>query len=485
MREIINTTLEQWRNQEIIALELLKVVGELRFNHSIELVLFRRHIYDCQPSKLIGMHRFASNYSEEQLNIITTLAIAQGIAGIKNLSPSKIDIGTLGLEWLEAQRKGEQLERFLDNQLSVMIGSRPKNEAQKDIVLYGFGRIGRLVARRIIETTGKGEQLRLRAIVLRPKLADHYEEAVKRAALFSSDSVHGYFGGNVEVTDNGQEMIINGNRIRLIYAGHPSEIDYTQYDIHDAMVIDNTGVWRDREGLGQHLRPGIGMVMLTAPGKGDIPNIVHGVNQSSVDFSKENIISAASCTTNAIVPVLKVVDDLMGIIKGHVETIHAYTNDQNLLDNFHKKPRRGRGAPVNMVLTSTGAASAVAKVIPGLAGKLSGNAIRVPTPNVSLAILQLSLSKSTTSEQLNKALREAALHGPLVEQIQCSSSTEYVSSDAIGMTTACVVDAPSTIVSEDGKTAIIYLWYDNEYGYTCQVVRLAKFAANVRRHAYY
>ena len=168
-----------------------------------------------------------------------------------------------------------------------------------------------------------------------------------------------------------------------------------------------------------------------------------------------------------------------------METIHAYTNDQNLLDNFHKKPRRGRGAPINMVLTSTGAASAVSKVIPSLAGKLSGNAIRVPTPNVSMAILNVSIKQSTDRESLLELLKSHAFDGELVEQIHYSNSTEYVSSNAIGMTTTSVLDAPSTIVSNDGKSLNIYLWYDNEYGYSCQVVRLAKKAAGVNRYVYY
>ncbi len=485
MRKKVNYTLEEWRNKEITALELLRIVGELRFNRSIELVLFRHNIYDTRPSQLIGLHKYSKNYGNVHLSIDTSHAIAQEISNLTDLPPAKIDIGNLGLEWSRDQALYDNLKVFISKRLSNIIGQDAMNQSQKDIVLYGFGRIGRLVARRIIETTGKGEQLRLRAIVIRPKMEDRLVEAQKRASLFDSDSVHGDFGGNIEVSQDGNELIVNGNRIKLIYAGHPSEVDYTHYEINNALVIDNTGVWRDREGLSQHLRPGIDAVMLTAPAKGDIPNIVHGVNQKSVDYASEKIISAASCTTNAIVPVLQVLEDKYGIHKGHVETIHAYTNDQNLLDNFHKKPRRGRGAPVNMVLTSTGAASAVSKVIPSLAGKLSGNAIRVPTPNVSLAILNLSLTKETDAQRLNELLREASLHGDLVEQITYSTSTEYVSSNAIGMTSACVVDAPSTIVSDDGKSVILYLWYDNEYGYTCQVVRLAKFAAKVRRHAYY
>ncbi|MEM9990953.1 MAG: glyceraldehyde-3-phosphate dehydrogenase, partial [Bacteroidota bacterium] len=341
-----------------------------------------------------------------------------------------------------------------------------------------------LAARRIIEQTGAGDQLRLKAIVIRPKMSDRYEEAKKRAALLESDSVHGDFKGTIRVAEDGSELFINGNRVQLIYAGRPSDIDYTTYGIENALVIDNTGVWRDREGLSQHLRPGVAKVVLTAPAKGDVANIVFGVNEEIAPLESETVYSAASCTTNAIVPVLKVLEDQYGIDKGHVETIHAYTNDQNLLDNFHKKPRRGRGAPVNMVLTTTGAAQAVAKVLPDLAGKLTGNAIRVPTPNVSMAILNLTLKNATNVDDLNNTLRTAARHGKLVEQIRYSESTEYVSSSSIGVTTTSVVDAPSTIVSKDGLNVNVYLWYDNEYGYTCQVVRLAKYLTKVERHTY-
>ena len=224
--------------------------------------------------------------------------------------------------------------------------------------------------------------------------------------------------------------------------------------------------------------------MLTAPGK-DISNIVHGVNQHTLNLDEEKVISAASCTTNAISPVLKVLNESFGVEKGHIETIHAYTSDQNLLDNFHKKPRRGRAAAVNMVLTSTGAASAVGKVLPELNGILTGNAVRVPTPNVSLAILNLSLKKETTVEELNELIRQKSLFSELVEQLEYSNSSEFVSTNAIGMTATSIFDAPSTIVSPDGKSATIYVWYDNEYGYTCQVVRLAKYFAGVRRKVYY
>ncbi|MEL7248349.1 MAG: glyceraldehyde-3-phosphate dehydrogenase [Bacteroidota bacterium] len=481
----VDAALDHWRQEEKQALELLRIVGELRFDRSIELVFFRRDIYDARPSTVLNFHRLAENYSDAPLQIEDSLLLAQAIHRLDAVVAARVDLGKLALEWREAKHQnGISAEAFIGDQLGHLCGVEPLHDGSRDVVLYGFGRIGRLVARRLITSTGRGEQLRLKAIVIRPKLKDRFTEASKRASLLASDSVHGEFHGMVEVSADGHELIVNGNRIQLIFAGKPADIDYRDYGINGAVLIDNTGVWRDREGLSEHLRPGIAKVLLTAPAKGDIPNIVYGVN-SPEDRPSEQIFSAASCTTNAIAPVIDVVERAFGIEQGHIETIHAYTNDQNLLDNFHKKPRRGRGAPINMVLTSTGAATAVAKVLPQLAGKLTGNAIRVPTPNVSLAVLNLSLKTETDAKSLNEALREAALYGDLVEQIQYSTSTEYVSSNAVGNTCTSVLDAPSTIVSADGKQVVLYVWYDNEYGYTCQVVRLAKHIAGARRYRYY
>ena len=479
-------SLRHWREKEKIALNLLRIVGNLRFDRSVELVFFREAIYDARPSELISLHDKAKNYHSDSVPVELSMKVAQAIDSMNHLAPSKIDIGKLSVEWLKDKSFNDDLYKFIFNKLADLQtpGATEEGEDAKDVVLYGLGRIGRLAARRIIESTGRGTQLRLKAIVVRQKMKTIGEELEKRASLLRTDSVHGDFKGVVAVDAENSELIINGNRVKVICAGKPSDIDYTKYGINDAIVIDNTGVWRNKKELSVHLRPGVSQVMLTAPG-GEIPNIVYGVNQKDLNIEKDQIFCAASCTTNAIVPPLKVLDDAFGIERGHVETIHAYTNDQNLLDNFHKKPRRGRGGPVNMVVTSTGAAKAVGKVLPHLGGNLTGNAVRVPVPDGSLAILNLTFKKATTLEKLNKALNDAAFHGELVEQLQYSTSTELASTNIVGMTAACIIDAPSTILSPDGKNAVVYAWYDNEYGYTCQVVRLAKYAAKVRRKNYY
>jgi glyceraldehyde 3-phosphate dehydrogenase len=483
IREQRESTFGDWRNKEKKALELLQITGELRFDRSIELVFFRKDIYDSRPSELLNLHTGSTTYALEPVTIEDSLAIAKALQAMPELPAAKIDLGRLTSQW-KAGSNGPELVAFLRSTLSVILESASPAPNPKDVILYGFGRIGRIAARRIISTTGRGDQLRLRAIVIRPSLEDLYLDASKRAALLMKDSVHGDFQGTVEVAPDGSELIINGNRVLLIHAKNPEDIDYTEYGINDALVIDNTGVWRDRAGLSRHLRPGVSQVLFTAPGK-DIPNIVYGVNHQEIDFANDQVFCAASCTTNAIVPIVKAVDEPFRIVRGHIETVHSYTSDQNLLDNFHKKPRRGRAAALNMVLTSTGAASAVAKVLPHLKGKLTGNSVRVPTPNVSLAIMVLTLEKPVTVAQVNEAIKQASLNGALAEQIYYSTDEEYVSTHAVGMPATSILDAPSTIVSEDGRTVTLYVWYDNEFGYTCQVVRLAKHAAMVRRPAYY
>ena len=242
-------------------------------------------------------------------------------------------------------------------------------------------------------------------------------QIVKRADLLRTDSVHGAFKGVVDIDLASQSMIVNGQRIKFIDGGNPEDIDYTQYGINDALLIDNTGAFTTKEKLSRHLKAkGVSKVLLTAPGS-EIPNIVYGINSQNLDIETNDIFSAASCTTNCIVPILHVVENKYGVEKGHVETVHSYTNDQNLLDNMHKSPRRGRSAAINMVITSTGAGKAVTKVIPSLEGKLTANAVRVPTPNVSLAILKLTLNKSTSVKDINATMRDAALHGNLINQI--------------------------------------------------------------------
>ena len=331
--------------------------------------------------------------------------------------------------------------------------------------------------------TGSGNQLRLRAIVVRGEITESVLK--KRASLLKSDSIHGDFPGTIDINIEKEALIINGTTVTIISSNNPEEIDYNSYGIDDALIIDNTGAFRDKEQLSRHLiAKGASKVLLTAPGKG-IPNIVHGVNQNAFNPDEVSIFSAASCTTNAITPVLKAIEESFGIATGHLETIHAYTNDQNLVDNMHSKYRRGRAAALNMVITETGAGKAVAKALPNLEGKLTSNAIRVPVPNGSLAILNLKLKQKTTVESVNATLKKYALEGDLVEQIKYSINNELVSSDIVGSSAPSIYDSQATLISSDSENVVLYVWYDNEYGYSHQVIRLAKYIAKVRRFTYY
>lgn len=473
--------LNEWVALEKAAIELIHVTGNLWLDKSVELILFRNQLVDRSSSEILNLHHYAENVVKKPINVNDTLMLAKEMLKL-DFAPSRIDIGRLGAEWLAEKNKYKNASEFLIDKLGAFIGKEKRVMVPRVIVLYGFGRIGRLIARELISQAGKGEQLRLRAIVTRN---NSDADIIKRADLLRSDSIHGPFPGTVIEDHENKSLIVNGHTIHMIAASDPTAVDYEQYGIHDAVLIDNTGVVRDRAGLSKHLQSkGVSKVLLTAPGKGDIPNVVFGVNEESCK-QEEKVFSAASCTTNAIVPVVKVINDTLGILSGHIETVHAYTNDQNLLDNYHKKFRRGRSAAMNMVITETGAAKAVSKVLPELEGKLTGNAVRVPIPDVSLAILNLTISKKTSKDEVNEILRDAALRGNLVEQIQYSISNELVSSDLIGNPCACIFDSPATIVSPDGKSIVLYVWYDNEYGYSRQVVRFAKYIAEVIRLKYY
>ena len=461
------------------AVTFINIISDLWYDKSIELIIFRNQLIDRNASEILNLHEYAGKFVKKPISIFDSVEIAQAIKTL-NLPPAKLDIGKLTYEF-HLEKKQTNALAFVSEKLKS--AKDQQNITPKDVVLYGFGRIGRLLARELMTRTGQGSQMRLRAIVTRGAIDQTVLE--KRASLLKYDSVHGDFPGTVVVDDKNKTLIINGTTVHMISAKGPEDIDYTSYGIQDALVIDNTGAFRDKEQLSRHLVPeGASKVLLTAPGAG-IPNIVHGVNHFENNPDTTDIFSAASCTTNAITPVLKAIEDSFGVVQGHLETIHAYTNDQNLVDNMHKKHRRGRAAALNMVITETGAGKAVTKALPSFEGKLTSNAIRVPVPNGSLAILKLELQQQTTVEKLNATLKKYALEGDLVEQIKYSLNNELVSSDIVGSSAPSIFDSNATIVAKDGKNIVIYVWYDNEYGYSHQVIRLAKHIAKVRRYTYY
>jgi glyceraldehyde 3-phosphate dehydrogenase len=467
-------------NRRKAGVEFIKLIADLWYDKSIEIVLFRNQLLDINVAQVLNLHDYAAEFVDKPISIFDSVEIVKAISTL-DLPPSKLDIGKLTYEYQHLENSYNNPKAFVIDKLKDAKNS-PKIDS-KDVVLYGFGRIGRILARELVAKVGKGDMLRLRAIVVRDKNTEVSLE--KRASLLRNDSVHGDFNGSVVADIKNNALIINGSTVFVITAQNPEEIDYTQYDINNALLIDNTGAFTTEEALKRHLSSkGIDKVLLTAPGKG-VPNIVHGVNHKDYNPDEVSIFSAASCTTNAITPILKAINDTLGIEKGHLETIHSYTNDQNLVDNMHKKYRRGRAAALNMVITETGAGSAVAKALPELEGKLTSNAIRVPVPNGSLVVVNLDVKQNTTVEEVNTIIKKYALEGELVEQIKFSVSNELVSSDIVGTAAPSIYDSKATLVAQNGTSIVLYIWYDNEFGYSHQVLRLAKYIAKVRRFFYY
>ena len=482
-RPSIDDYFGDWKQREALVQEMIPVIGRLFSKRNVGIYIYGRPLHNRSVTFIMKSHRFVRQIERNEMSEFETHPVLIALAKL-DLWHAQIDLGKLTVSFMEQlNSKGgdaQDVDAFVGTKLNYLVGiSEAPIKKPQDVVLYGFGRIGRLMARLLVERTSTPDIMRLRAIVVRPGQAGDLQ---KRASLFTSDSVHGAFQGTLRVDDENNCLIANGNVLKVIYANSPEEIDYTKYGIDDALIIDNTGKWRDKAGLSLHLQSkGAAKVLLTAPGKGDLKNIVYGINDDQMN-SDDKIVTAASCTTNAIAPVLKVVNDEFGIINGHVETVHAYTNDQNLIDNYHKGSRRGRSAVLNMVLTETGAAKAVVKAIPELEGKLTGNAIRVPIPNVSMAIMNLTLERETSKEELNEFLRNIALHSKLQDQISYTESKDAVSSDFVGTREAGIVDSNATIVN--GRSCVLYLWYDNEFGYCCQVGRMVYKMAGINLSQY-
>ena len=455
--------------------EMLPIIGALWRDCEVPTYVYGQPLHLKGPVELLKAHRQVRQILGRELSSVDTIEV---LKALRELAPRgiRVDVGKLSVQYSELNTE-QSLTAFVAEALQVVASSQgPMRPEPQDVILYGFGRVGRLLARILVERMGGGGRFRLRGIVTRPGKPG---DLAKRASLLRRDSVHGPFPGIISLDEEENAIVINGNLVPLIEAKSPDEADYAKYGIKDAILIDNTGKWRDRDGLGLHLKSGcVSKVILTAPAKGDIPNIVYGVNNHDI-LPDENILSAASCTTNAIAPVLKAVHEQFGISNGHIQTSHAYTNDQNLIDNFHSKKRRGRSAALNMVITETGAAKAVSKALPELAGKLTANAIRVPTPNVSLAIMSMKLEKGTSREDLNSYLRDLSMEGPMQYQIDYMTSPDIVSSDLVGNRHASIVDSDATIMHGDSD-CVLYVWYDNEFGYACQVVRLLENVAGVR-----
>ena len=473
-REKIDDYFGDWKWREGLAELMVPIVGRL-YRHGVHIMIYGQSLVNKSSIDIMHAHRFVRQIEENELSELETYPLLERLSKM-NLPDCEVDIGELAMRcsfFQDLPNNPDSIDDFLQEQINADAIEVKRPDQPQDIVLYGFGRIGRLMARMLAQTTGPGNYFRLKGVVVR-KSGEN--DLIKRASLLRRDSVHGRFDGTIRVDLENELLVINGNPVKFIYANSPSDVNYSELDIKSPIVIDNTGIWRDEESLSQHLSCGASRVILTAPAKGDIRNIVFGVNDSALQES-DKIISAASCTTNAIVPVLKLISDNYGISNGHIETVHSYTNDQNLIDNFHKGDRRGRSAPLNMVITSTGAVKAVSKAIPELKNKLTGNAIRVPTPNVSLAVLVLNLDTAVERDELNEFLKKSAFASKYREIIGYTNSPEAVSTDFYSSPYATIIDSQATIA--DGNQITLYCWYDNEYGYSKQVLNLTKKVASI------
>ncbi|MBT3673574.1 glyceraldehyde-3-phosphate dehydrogenase [Gammaproteobacteria bacterium] len=473
-REKVDDYFGDWKWREGLAELMVPIIGRL-YRHGVHIMIYGQSLVNASPVEIMKAHRFVRQIEGNELSELETFPLLERLSNL-TLSDCEIDIGELTVRcpfFDDLADNPDKIDSYLQEQLDFSSSASRRPSEPQDIVLYGFGRIGRLMARLLVQTTGPGNYFRLKAVVVRK---GGENDLVKRASLLRRDSVHGRFIGTIRVDLDNDLLVVNGNPVKFIYASGPAEINYEKLGINKPIVIDNTGIWRDEAALSQHLDCGASKVILTAPAKGNIRNIVFGVNDKSLTDS-DNIISAASCTTNAIVPVLKILSDQYGIQNGHIETVHSYTNDQNLIDNFHSGDRRGRSAPLNMVITSTGAVKAVAKAIPELSGKLTGNAIRVPTPNVSLAVLVLNLKEEVTKAELNEFLKNSAFTSKYRQIIGYTNSPEAVSTDFYSSPFATIVDSQATIA--EGKQVTLYCWYDNEFGYSKQVLNLTKKVAKI------
>ncbi|RDI44235.1 glyceraldehyde-3-phosphate dehydrogenase [Falsibacillus pallidus] len=329
-----------------------------------------------------------------------------------------------------------------------------------NIAINGFGRIGRMVFRKAISEGG------LNIVAIN---ASYPAETL--AHLIKYDTNHGIFDGDVSHEDNA--LVVNGKRIQLINHRNPEELPWRELGVD--IVIEATGKFNSRDKAALHLEAGAKKVILTAPGKNEDITIVMGVNESALDLSKHDIISNASCTTNCLAPVAKILDEQFGIENGLMTTVHAYTNDQKNIDNPHKDLRRARACGQSIIPTTTGAAKALALVLPHLKGKLHGMALRVPTPNVSLVDLVVDLKQEVTVDAVNEAFMTAA-SGSLNGILQFTTEP-LVSIDFNTNPHSAIIDGLSTMVM-DGKKVKVLAWYDNEWGYSCRVVDLAKKVAS-------
>ena len=442
-----------------VAQQIRDIAERVYVERGMRVEICARPVRNQLPAQILKSLAFAAA-TDDSCTATALLATLQQVCEAAS-GPCLVDLADLTQATPEERQSALQL-----------LGGTGAQVAPRNVVVNGFGRIGRLLVRQL-STDGYVPYLKLAGIRVRPGT-----DLRRRAALLEHDSVHGAFNADLQCDPDNSSLIINGEAIPVFEAGGDSAM------AADTLLLESTGVGRDAPALeGLLAESGAEQVLLTAPGKSGVSNLVHGISDLSAS-AKEPVLAAASCTTNAIVPLLAVLEERIGLRHAHFETVHAYTNDQNLVDNAHSSARRGRAAVSNIVMTTTGAADAVVQVLPQLAGRLSANAVRVPVADVSLLALNLQLAQSSSADELRALLEEVSLSPRHRNLIGFSSNPELVSSDCIGDRHACLVDAPALqVTGERGDRCALYAWYDNEAGYCAQVLRLAQDLSRLRDRA--
>lgn len=465
-RQVFNEKLD-------LAHEMIPIIKRLHRDYNVVLSIFSQALLGADDIGVVRAHRFARHVVDRPLSMQSTLDILRVLDSLE-LVPASLDLGSLVVRF-NRDPEGD-LEAFLRAQLTDIIDKRSARH-HRDVVLYGFERVGRMIARLLIARDSEYAGPRLRAIVVPPRGND----TVSIGALLRRDSVHGQFAGSVIVDEEAGTVTANGVEIQVITTEDAASVDYAAHGIEHAIVVDNSRESQDRAGLEQHLAAsGVERVVLVGRGEGDVKNVVYGINDHEItDDQAGKVVATASCTTNAVATILSALDGRYGIRHAHIESVHAYTSDQSLLDEYHSSPRRGRAANLNIVPASTGAEQAVAEVLPALQGKVTAAAVRVPVPDVSMAALNLALDKNVDRDGLNNYLRKVSLYSTMKQQVDFTTSPTVVSSDFAGSDYNCIVDGATTMAHDNHVS--VRIWYDNDVSHARQSLRIIEHIAGARR----
>ncbi|MEN1783906.1 MAG: glyceraldehyde-3-phosphate dehydrogenase [Bacteroidota bacterium] len=456
--------------------EFIKMVSDLWYDRAISIVLFKHEVIDKNVSTILNLHQYAGEFVQKPISIFDAVEILRAIADLK-LPPSKIDIGKLTYEFHSETNGHDHIKTFIQDKLKE--AHKSKATHPKYIVLYGFEQISQLLTRELTRNAGLSNQLRLRAIVTNDRT--DFSSLANRALQLRTTPPYGQFNGTITIDEKKQALIINGVTVYFINTKEPHEVDYTRYDISEALVVDTRDKVTPKKSIAAPLKAkGIAKVLL-ASWSDTVPMIVYGVNHKDYPPTKTKVCATGSCRANAIAPILKVIEDSLGIVKGHIDIMGA---DGVSTGVDAVKPINNTPKAYGIIATSN-TAEVLSSILPTLKGKLSSNTIHTPISQGYLAALHLTTNQKTSAKAVNTIVKKYALEGDLVEQITYALNSAPIPNDAIGTAAPCIYDSSATTVSKDGKSLTLYIWYHAEHGYAHQIIRLAKYLAQVGRYTYY